>query len=792
MDPGAARASGPHPVASSMGQNPDSQGDRRNPTARSKSTPQYERIGQIIQLFNQKRDQYTHSLEAKTRDLLTQNKIFIRSRYVKLVGELSSRTSQPIAPMPSQPNPAGPKKTGQKDQRSADQGTVLVDVKFAKHRKAGHAKERVQAMLLPTAKTIPKYTSWTYMKRNEMARDVGMSMFYTDESGETVPALQESVTEGAAARSGRNEPCENFCIRAVVEQFANEPCLVDALSLAVRLHPQKTEERVQEVIEDMRASSGLRNRQLTGLSDHLQVFFKHYCRRCRIFCCRRHQDCGNVRPHDRDNEKQPPLQPSLDTCGPNCWKLLGGRETSGKQTCQGAVSPSQSPQGIRNSNSTAATACRPPTSVNWTPLEEGLLRKGRKLFGQDSCRTARLVVTRTCQEVHEHPCVDPVAVVQDSSPKPKKSVIPKRRRKCFKPRRVGPKQLPKKAKNLMLSKRANHNPSKSWPGYQPCNCEGQCDVNCPCVQRGTWCEKFCACSTDCTVRFPGCKCKGLCGTKRCPCQSVGRDCDPDRCKCVGAAQAPDGSVKRETSCSNMCFSCGDHIRTAMGISRVAGWGAFLLGAANKGDFLGEYTGDLINDQEAERRGKAYDKEQHSYLFDLNDCQVLDAKRRGNKLRFANHSANPNCCVRHHLVDGDHRIGIFAACNMRPGEELLYDYQYYKLLGDRAPAWAVDKQDVSQPPNKNKRLVPCGQADGQQTSGNERAPRSGGISEAHGLEGDSAPPPSVPFNPQKKKRPNRAQSVFVVNGVVPVTGDGADSASNEEYEDVESESQALQD
>ena len=62
-------------------------------------------------------------------------------------------------------------------------------------------------------------------------------------------------------------------------------------------------------------------------------------------------------------------------------------------------------------------------------------------------------------------------------------------RKCFKPRRMGPKQLPKRAKNLMLHKRATHNPAKSWPQYQPCQCAGQCDIDCPCVQRGTWCEK---------------------------------------------------------------------------------------------------------------------------------------------------------------------------------------------------------------------------------------------------------------------------------------------------------------
>ncbi|DBB03339.1 TPA: hypothetical protein ACH3X3_010714 [Trebouxia sp. C0006] len=208
--------------------------------------------------------------------------------------------------------------------------------------------------------------------------------------------------------------------------------------------------------------------------------------------------------------------------------------------------------------------------------------------------------------------------------------------------------------------------------YQPCQCKGDCKEGCPCLKEGHFCEKFCACGPKCSSRFQGCVCKGGCKNKGCPCMAADRECDPDlcmQCQWTICGQKPPGTL----DCHNMKLRLRQHKRVAMGLSHVAGWGAFAQEDIKRNEFVAEYTGELINHREADRRGKAYDRDCNTYLFDLNDEWVIDAKHRGNKMRFANHSNEANCRVQIMMVDGDHRVAIFAAKDIPTGTELLYDY-----------------------------------------------------------------------------------------------------------------------
>lgn len=106
-------------------------------------------------------------------------------------------------------------------------------------------------------------------------------------------------------------------------------------------------------------------------------------------------------------------------------------------------------------------------------------------------------------------------------------------------------------------------------------------------------------------------------------------------------------------------------------SPIHGQGVYALVPIKKGMRVIEYLGDRISHAEADRRYelKAED-DGHTFLFIASDRTVIDAGIGGNDARFINHHCDPNCET---VIEGS-RVFIDAIRDIKPGEELGYDYQ----------------------------------------------------------------------------------------------------------------------
>lgn len=123
-------------------------------------------------------------------------------------------------------------------------------------------------------------------------------------------------------------------------------------------------------------------------------------------------------------------------------------------------------------------------------------------------------------------------------------------------------------------------------------------------------------------------------------------------------------------------------RIILGKSLICdGFGMFAGVPFKEHEYIGEYKGETLYEDEENLRAVIFTATNRNYIFTLitdkseNWQNSVDAIDFGNKTRFLNHGIEwlENCIVRNMMVSGNRRIGFFAKKDIPVGDELLFDY-----------------------------------------------------------------------------------------------------------------------
>ncbi|XP_071883300.1 histone-lysine N-methyltransferase NSD3 isoform X4 [Anas platyrhynchos] len=128
-------------------------------------------------------------------------------------------------------------------------------------------------------------------------------------------------------------------------------------------------------------------------------------------------------------------------------------------------------------------------------------------------------------------------------------------------------------------------------------------------------------------------------------------------------------------CQNQCFTKRLYPDAEIIKTDRRGWGLRTKRNIKKGEFVNEYVGELIDEEECRLRIKRAHENSvtNFYMLTVTKDRIIDAGPKGNYSRFMNHSCNPNCETQKWTVNGDIRVGLFALCDIPAGMELTFNY-----------------------------------------------------------------------------------------------------------------------
>uniref|UniRef100_A0A8C6LSH9 Nuclear receptor binding SET domain protein 2 n=1 Tax=Nothobranchius furzeri TaxID=105023 RepID=A0A8C6LSH9_NOTFU len=187
--------------------------------------------------------------------------------------------------------------------------------------------------------------------------------------------------------------------------------------------------------------------------------------------------------------------------------------------------------------------------------------------------------------------------------------------------------------------------------------------------------------------IPKCNCKPAderpCGFEsECLNRMLQYECHPQVC--------PSGE-----RCCNQDFTKRLYPETKIIKTPGKGWGLISLRDVKKGEFVNEYIGELIDEEECRARIKSAHENNitNFYMLTIDKDRIIDAGPKGNYSRFMNHSCQPNCETQKWTVNGDTRVGLFAVCDIPAGTELTFNYNL-DCLGNEKTVCRCDAPNCS--------------------------------------------------------------------------------------------------
>ncbi|KAH7113527.1 hypothetical protein EDB81DRAFT_670149 [Dactylonectria macrodidyma] len=94
-----------------------------------------------------------------------------------------------------------------------------------------------------------------------------------------------------------------------------------------------------------------------------------------------------------------------------------------------------------------------------------------------------------------------------------------------------------------------------------------------------------------------------------------------------------------------------------------------------GSMVMEYIGEVITEVERMSRWQEYTDKKLFYVLSLTGGLYIDATRKGNWARFANHSCEPNCRIERIVVDGEPRIIFVTVKGISPEDQITIPYDF---------------------------------------------------------------------------------------------------------------------